>query len=88
MISLSSYLDELKRNKDLNSDSDIARFLHVSRAHISQIRAGGHMGELKCYELALQLKREPLELLSMNRAIRTKDARLREYWIGIHNKHV
>lgn len=86
MNSLSQYLDELKRIKDLKSDAELARFLDVSRAHISQVRSGAYMGESKCFELANMLGREPLELLSLNRAIRnTKDNRLQDYWLKVHS---
>lgn len=85
MNSLSQYLDELKKNKNLKSDAELARLLDVSRAHISQVRSGAYMGESKCFELANMLGREPLELLSLNRAIRnTKDNRLQDYWLKIH----
>lgn len=87
-LSLSIYLDELKQAKSLKNDSEVAQVLGVSRAHISQLRAGLYMGELKCFELALLLKREPLELLSLNRAIRNKDRRLQVYWLEIHKKCV
>lgn len=86
MLSLSEYLNELKEKKGLKNDSEIAKFLKVSRAHISQLRSGLYMGELKCYELALHLDREPLELLSLNRAIRSKDRRLQNYWLEVHRR--
>lgn len=86
MLSLSEYLNELKTIKELKNDADVARLLGVSSAHISQLRSGEHMGELKCYELALMLKREPLELLSLNRALRSKDRRLQEYWLEVHKR--
>ncbi len=86
MLSLSKYLDELKQTKQLKNDAELAELLSVSRAHISQLRAGLYMGELKCFELAQLLKREPLELLSLNRAIRNKDRRLQEYWLNVHKK--
>lgn len=81
------YLDELKQNKALKSDAELAALLSVSRAHISQLRSGLYMGELKCFELALMLKREPLELLSLNRAIRNKDRRLQDYWLEVHKRN-
>jgi transcriptional regulator with XRE-family HTH domain len=84
--SLSQYLDELKKIKGLEKDSDLARFLKVSRAHISQIRGGIYMGEVKCFEVAKLLNREPLELLSLNRAIRNKDRKVQEYWLTVHRK--
>lgn len=87
-LSLSMYLDELKQTKSLKNDSEVAQALGVSRAHISQLRSGLYMGELKCFELALLLKKEPLELLSLNRAIRNKDRRLQVYWLEIHKKCV
>ncbi len=86
-LSLSIYLDELKHNKALKSDAELAAVLSVSRAHISQLRSGLYMGELKCFELALMLKREPLELLSLNRAIRNKDRRLQTYWLEVYNRN-
>ncbi|MBA3989097.1 MAG: hypothetical protein C0463_08215 [Idiomarina sp.] len=86
MLSLSEYLSELKEIKGLKNDSELARYMHVSRAHISQLRGGHYMGELKCYELALHLGREPLELLSLNRAIRSKDRRLQDYWLEVHRR--
>lgn len=86
-LSLSIYLDELKHNKALKSDAELAAVLSVSRAHISQLRSGLYMGELKCFELALMLKREPLELLSLNRAIRNKDRRLQAYWLEVYKKN-
>ena len=86
MHSLSRYLDELKMIKGLEKDSDLARFLKVSRAHISQIRGGTYMGEVKCFEVAKLLNREPLELLSLNRAIRNKDRQVHDYWLKVHKK--
>ena len=86
MLSLSEYLNELKEINELKNDSEIARYIGVSRAHISQLRGGLYMGELKCYELALMLGREPLELLSLNRALRSKDRRLQEYWLSVHRQ--
>ena len=86
MHSLSQYLDELKKVKGLERDSDLARFLKISRAHISQIRSGTYMGEAKCFELARLLNREPLELLSLNRAIRSKDKPVHDYWFNVHKK--
>lgn len=88
MYSLSKYLDELKKIKELKNDSELARLLKVSRAHISQIRSGLYMGEVKCFEMAKLLNREPLELLSLNRAIRNKDKRLQDYWFGVHRKAI
>lgn len=86
MKTLSPYLDELKRTKGISTDADLARLLKVSRAHVSQIRGGAHMGEGKCFELAIGLGREPLELLSLNRAIRSEDSKLRNYWLAIHDR--
>lgn len=87
MISLSQYLDELKKVRDLKNDSELASYLDVSRAYISQIRAGAYMGESKCFELANTLGKEPLELLSLNRAIRNvKDSRLHNYWLAIYKR--
>lgn len=86
MESLSPYLDELKKIKGLEKDSELARLLKVSRAHISQIRSGMYMGEAKCFELAELLEREPLELLSLNRAIRNKERRVRDYWLSVYKK--
>ncbi|MEH8018947.1 hypothetical protein MN202_17020 [Rheinheimera muenzenbergensis] len=87
MISLSQYLDELKQAKDLKNDAELARYLDVSRAYISQVRSGAYMGESQCFELANMLGREPLELLSLNRAIRNvKDQRLQDYWLKIHKR--
>jgi hypothetical protein len=86
METLSTYLDELKNLKKLERDADVARFLGVTRTHVSQIRGGAYMGELKCYELALALRRDPIELLSLNRALRTKDRKLKNYWLLIHRK--
>lgn len=84
MESLARYLDELKELKGLERDSDVARALNVSRAHISQIRSGSHMGEVKCFELAIALRREPLELLSLNQALRSKESKVQAYWRKIH----
>lgn len=86
MNELSKYLDELKKLRSLKNDSELATFLKVSRAHVSQIRAGSFMGELKCFELAEHLGREPLELLSLNRAIRNTDRKLHEYWLQVHRQ--
>lgn len=88
MLSLSKYLDELKEIKGLKNDSELASHLHISRAHISQLRGGLHMGEVKCFEIARTLNREPLELLSLNRAIRNQDKRVSSYWLEIHKKVV
>lgn len=86
MHSLSQYLDRIKSLKKLDKDSDLARFLKVSRAHISQLRSGAYMGELKCFELAKILNIEPLEVLSLNRAIRNTNMELSNYWLGVHLK--
>lgn len=89
MISLSGYLDELKQIKSLKNDAELASVLDVSRAYISQIRSGAYLGESKCYELANFLGREPLELLSLNRAIRNvRDGKLQGYWLSIHKKSI
>ena len=85
MESISQYLDELKRVKSITTDAEVARLLNISRAHVSQIRGGAHMGELKAFELALILQIEPLELLSLNRAIRNSNAKLRKYWLRVHD---
>lgn len=89
MISLSQYLDELKQVRSLKNDAELAAHLDVSRAYISQIRSGAYLGESKCYELAGLLGREPLELLSLNRAIRNvRDGKLQGYWLSIHKKSI
>ena len=88
MDSLAQYLNEPKELKGFEKDSDLARLLNVSRAYISQIRSGQYMGEAKCYEMALMLNLEPLKLLSLNRAIRNKDRRLKEYWLTVYRKTV
>lgn len=89
MISLSQYLDELKQIRSLKNDAELAGALDVSRAYISQIRSGAYLGESKCYELANLLGREPLELLSLNRAIRNvRDGKLQGYWLSIHKKSI
>ena len=84
MESISQYLDELKRVKSITTDAEVARLLNISRAHVSQIRSGTHMGELKAYELAKLLHREPLELLSLNRAIRNSNIMLKDYWLKVY----
>lgn len=89
MISLSQYLDELKQIRSLKNDAELAAHLDVSRAYVSQIRNGAYLGESKCYELANLLGREPLELLSLNRAIRNvRDGKLQGYWLSIHKKSI
>lgn len=89
MISLSSYLDELKKIKSLKNDAELAAHLDVSRAYISQVRSGAYLGESTCFEIANMIGREPLELLSLNRAIRNvKDKRLQNYWQLIHKQSV
>ncbi len=85
---LASYLDELKEIKKLNTDTEIAEFMRVSRQHISRIRAGDYMSEEKCFLLAQYLDRDPLELISVNRALRAKNQEIREFWTDVHNKCV
>jgi len=84
MESLAPYLDELKKLKGLEKDVDLARFLKVSRAYISQLRGGMYMGEVKCFEVAEMLKREPLELLSLNQVLRNTERKVCNYWYEVH----
>ena len=87
MESMASYLDELKEKKGFKSDADLGKFLGVSRSYISQVRAGMEMGDERCFKIASILKKEPIELLALNRAIRSKDNELKAYWLKIHAEY-
>lgn len=87
MESLASYLDEIKKRKELDTDTQLATLLKVSRQHISRIRAGDYMGEEKCFEIAELLNIEPLEIISLNWAIRAKNKNIKKYWLKIHKNY-
>lgn len=84
MKSLAPYLDELKKLKRLKTDVEVSAVLGVTKQHVSQIRSGKDMGEEKCFQLAKLLGREPLELLSLNRALRMDSRPVRDYWLKLH----
>ena len=86
MESLAGYLDEIKKRKELETDTQLAALLKVSRQHVSRIRAGDYMGEEKCFEIADLLGIEPLEIISLNWAIRAKNKKISKYWMKIHEE--
>tara|TARA_R100001377_G_C3183647_1_gene107667 strand:- start:460 stop:630 length:171 start_codon:yes stop_codon:yes gene_type:complete len=42
------------------------------------------MGVVKCFELAVMIYKAPLELLSLNQALRSKESKVQAYWRKIH----
>lgn len=86
MESLAPYLDELKRLKNLESDAAIARWLGTSKQHVHRIRNGESMGDKKCFLLAKTLHASPLELLSLNYALRADNKEMEEFWLSVHRE--
>lgn len=84
MRTLAHYLDDAKRKAKLSSDTELATLMGVSRQHISRIRAGDYMGEEKCFVLAEILGLYPLEIISLNWAIRAKDKKIKSFWLEVH----
>lgn len=87
MTSLNIYLEELKNLKSLRTDVELARLLGVSKQHIHRIKAGISMGDKSCFNLARALNKEPIELMSLNLSLRTKDLELKEYWFKIYSEY-
>lgn len=86
MESLAPYLDELKKLKKLESDAAIARWLGTSKQHVNRIRNGESMGDKKCFLLAKTIHISPLELLSLNFAMRADNKEMEEFWLEVHRK--
>lgn len=86
MKSLAIYFDELKDCENLKNDSEVAKLLKVTRSYISQVRSGNYMSDEMCFRLSILVNREPIELLSLNRAIREENKEVSKYWMKIHNK--
>src|SRR5690606_715804 len=86
MESLAPYLDELKKLKNLESDAAIARWLGTSKQHVHRIRNGESMGDKKCFLLAKTIHISPLELLSLNFAMRSDNKEMEEFWLDVHRR--
>jgi len=87
MKSLAIYLDELKDCENLKNDSEVAKKLKVTRSYVSQVRSGSYMSDEKCFQLSLLIKREPIELLSLNRSIREGNKEVSKYWLKVHKNN-
>ncbi len=86
MSYFNTYLDELLSKKGLKNDSELAKFLDVSRQHLSRVRKGSLFSEEKCYLIATELGIDPLELLSYNMYQKAKSEELKTIWLDLHQK--
>ncbi|MCG8414264.1 MAG: helix-turn-helix domain-containing protein [Pseudomonadales bacterium] len=86
MSYLGIYLDQLIEKKRLNSDTELAKFLQISRQHMSRIRKEGSMSDEKCMVLAKELDINPLELFALVRAKKSKTKETREIWMQLHRE--
>jgi len=86
MSYLGIYLDQLIEKKGLNSDAGLAKFLQISRQHISRIRKEGTLSDEKCLLIAKELDINPLELFALVRARKSKSEETREIWMQLHRQ--
>ncbi|NKB33228.1 MAG: helix-turn-helix domain-containing protein [Pseudomonadales bacterium] len=86
MSYLGIYLDQIVKKKGFSSDTELAKFLDISRQHISRIRREGAMSDEKCLLVAQVLDINPLELFALVRARKSKTKETREIWMELHKK--
>jgi len=81
---LGTYLDLLVEKRGFKSDSDLAKYLNISRQHISRIRKAGVMSDQKCLIVARELDINPLELFSYMRVQKEHSPDVKEVWMALH----
>lgn len=86
MTYLNTYLDQLMARKKFKSDSELARFLQVSRQHMSRVRKGGLLSEEKCLIVARELDIDPLEMFAYVSALKAKSDESKNIWMELHRK--
>ncbi len=86
MSYLGIYLDQLIESKGFKTDAELARFLDISRQHVSRIRREGMMSEEKCLLVARELDMNPLELLAIVRAKKSTSEEVRAIWMELHRE--
>ncbi len=86
MSYLGIYLDQLIEKKRFNSDAELAKYLDISRQHISRIRKEGTMSDEKCLMVAKELDINPLELFALVRAKKSRCDDTREIWMELHRE--
>lgn len=84
MSYVGTYLDLMVEKRGFNSDSDLAKYLGISRQHISRIRKSGVMSDEKCLIVARELDIDPLELFSYMRAQKERSSEVKEIWMALH----
>lgn len=84
MSYLGNYLDLILEKRRFNSDSDLAKYLNISRQHLSRIRKSGVMSDEKCLIVASELDINPLELFSYMRVQKARSADVKEVWMALH----
>ena len=86
MSYLGTYLDQLVEKREFSSDTELARYLGISRQHLSRVRKTGVMSDEKCLQVARDLDIDPLELFSYMRAQKAHSDEVREIWFDMHRK--
>jgi transcriptional regulator with XRE-family HTH domain len=86
MSYLGTYLDQVSERQGFRSDSELARFLDISRQHLSRIRQSGVMSDEKCLIIARVLNIDPLELFALMRARKAKSEDIRVIWLELHRQ--
>lgn len=86
MSYLGNYLDQLIEQHRFRSDTELARFLGISRQHISRVRKTGILSDEKCMIIAKELGIDPLELFSYMRAQKSSSEDVRGVWLDLHRK--
>jgi len=78
------YLEEVKKIKGIRNDSQLAKYLKISRAHISLIKKGNTtIGDELCLKIADILKIDPKEIIAANHYAGTESRKLKKFWESI-----
>ncbi|GJM13273.1 MAG: hypothetical protein DHS20C12_16760 [Pseudohongiella sp.] len=86
MSYIGTYLDQLIEKREFKSDSELAKFLKISRQHLSRIRIEDSLSEEKCFQVAQELDIDPLELFSYMRAKKSSCKAISAIWMDLHRK--
>ena len=87
MSYIGTYLDQLISRRDLNSDSELAGYLGISRQHLSRIRNDSRiLSEELCHRIARDLDINPLELFAYVRAQKSKNQEIKAIWMDLHRQ--
>lgn len=82
MNPIACYLEDIRaRHPELDSDADIARALHASRAAVCQWRTGAHApSDAICLRIAALAGRAKGEVLAAAAALKTPDPDAKRAW--------